>query len=250
MDLIIKKTKFNKNFFANSSYGNSTSDDVCYIKINMTLFNKSLYLDGDNLNTYRNRIEDKDLKSDIDKINLIQKNEKNITNSIDKEVQLNNNLKYFLNNFIKTLNKTNDVKINSFVIKKLTNNDQNSIPKRSQDIYDNKMNRNDNNTHNGSYESLSKIKKILNLETNKTNVLTITNITNYTMMKDVMNSSDYYKFHNKLKENLNQTIDKKHEKKNIEHPYSEKNSSTKEQNKTNNHLSDKKQSKCFSIFNV
>lgn len=205
MDLIIKKTKFNRSF-VNGSNGNSTNDDVCYIKINMTLFNKTVYsLDQDNLNIHRNRVEDKDLKFDIDKINLIQKSEINKTAEIvDKEVLINNNLKYFLNNHLKSLNKTNDLKINSFIIKKLTNAIDNSLSKRMFNNYN--TSKDNNNTDYNSSESLVKVKKILNLENNRTHKLMITNLTNYTLVKDLMNFNSSHEFSKELKEYNTQNI--------------------------------------------
>lgn len=211
MDLIIRKTKFNKSIFVNSLNGNSTSDDVCYIKINMTLFNKTLLtLDQENQNNHRSRLEDKDLKFDIDKINLIQKNEVNKTKVIivDKEVLINNNLKFFLNNHIKGLNKTNDLKINSFIIKKLTNAIDNSLSKRMDNNNSSKEINSNNNTYNISSESCVKVKKILNLESNRTQNIFITNITNCTQVKSFNNTTGNHKYHKQIKEkNDNDAID-------------------------------------------
>lgn len=249
MDLIIKKTKFNKNFLTNNSSGNSTSDDVCYIKINMTLFNKSIYsLDNLNLSNHRYRIEDKDLKFDIDKINLLQKNEFNKTKFIDKEVLVNNNLKYFLNNHIKSLNRTNDLKINSFIVKKLTNAIENSPSKRSENKNNFGKENNNNKTQNVSSESLIKVKKILSLETNKTKNLMVTNITNYTLIKDVVNSSAYLKFHKPLKQKQNETNHLPNiNETSVKILYKEKISSKKANNGTDNDSQFKDKSKIFNF---
>jgi hypothetical protein len=232
MDLIIKKTKFNKNFFFHGPNSNSTNDDICYIKINMTLFNKTINsLDQDNKNNPRNRVEDKDIKFDIDKINLIQKNEINKTKVIDKEVLINNNLKSFLNSHIKALNRTNALKINSFIVKKLTNAIDNSISKKLANF---KNTTDQNNTHNSS-DSMVKVKKILNFQSNKSDIFIITNITNYTFMHDVMNSTAHHDFKKQIKDKFNDTNDNSNDKNVTKHFIKEKSSLEKVNKTLTNH---------------
>jgi len=209
MDLIIKKPRFNKSFFVKGSDENSTRDDVCYIKINMTLFNITNFSLNEKLNNPIDRFEDKDLKFDIDKINLIQKNEINKTNGIvDKEVLINNNLKFFLNNHIKGLNKTNILKINSFIIKKITSALDTSNPNSKTIVNKNKYKYNNSSNNESASESLVKVKKVLNLESNiTTNNFIITNLTNYTIVNDLKNSTTpNHKSHKQTEEKNNGKI--------------------------------------------
>jgi len=211
MDLIIKKTKFSKNFFVNdynNTNNNSTSEDVCYIKINMTL-NKKLIDSQESQNPVLRRdllnTNDKDIKIDLDKINLIQRFESNKTRVVDKEVQLNNNLKIFLNNHIKTINKTNNFKINGFIIKKGPSiNYNSSTGNTSINTYSTSENYNKNLTHfNKNILESNVTMKVLNniSQTNDYKNSTKKNyfISNFTIVKEIINSTQHKNFNFSIK---------------------------------------------------
>lgn len=245
MDLIIKKTKFNKNFFLNETTSNSTNNDVCYIKINMTLFNKTINLDQESQNHAKNRLEDKDIKFDIDKINLLQKNELNKTNVIDQEVQINNNLKLFLNSHLKSLNMNNALKINSFIVKKLVNTIDDSVSKRSAN---NNNFTYSNNTHNSS-DGIIRVKKILNLERNNSAIFEIKNITNYTIMNDTLNLIVDSNFNSKINEKKNQNNNTLYDESIEDKSNVEKISADKEKIITNNKSNTDNKSNFFNSHN-
>lgn len=215
MDLIIKKSK-NLNSIENGgdsyfstnksfSFSKSMKDEVCYVKINMTLVNRTIAFKDVSKNNYRSFLVsslEKDLKNDIDKISFMQKVEANETNKVDNEVIINNNLKYYLNTHIKTLDVFKKVKLNSYVIKKISeeNSTQDNVLHKKASLNARSkvkitgLNKTDSSTYNSTLikeKQILKIKKILDLKNPEidNNTYFFRNLSEYHYFEDLKNHS-------------------------------------------------------------